>query len=74
MIPLTFLYDEYIDRLKLPEQKKPIWVYSSEQKVVSEHKLLTFSSIKLVDRSMVLIINLPATSKKNLNKIGNQKR
>ena len=29
MIPLTFLYDEYIDRPKLSEQKKPIWVYSS---------------------------------------------
>ena len=29
MIPLTFLYDEYIDRPKLTEQKKPIWVYSS---------------------------------------------
>ena len=24
MIPLTFLYDEYIDRPKLSEQKKPI--------------------------------------------------
>ena len=23
MIPLTFLYDEYIDRRKLTEQKKP---------------------------------------------------
>ena len=23
MIPLTFLYDEYIDRPKLSEQKKP---------------------------------------------------
>ena len=29
MIPLTILYDEYIDRQKLTEQKKPIWVYSS---------------------------------------------
>ena len=29
MIPLTFLCDEYIDRPKLTEQKKPIWVYSS---------------------------------------------
>ena len=29
MIPLTFLYDEYIDRPNLTEQKKPIWVYSS---------------------------------------------
>ena len=29
MIQLTFLYDEYIDRQKLTEQKKPIWVYSS---------------------------------------------
>ena len=30
MIPLTFLYDEYIDRPKFTEQKKkPIWVYSS---------------------------------------------
>ena len=27
MIPLTFLYNEYIDRLKLSEQKL-IWVYS----------------------------------------------
>ena len=29
MIPLSFLYDEYIDRPKLSEQKKPIWIYSS---------------------------------------------
>ena len=29
MIPLTTLYDDYIDRPKLTEQKKPIWVYSS---------------------------------------------
>ena len=32
MIPLTFLYDECIDRPKLTEQKKtkkPSWVYSS---------------------------------------------
>ena len=28
MIPTTFLYDENIDRPKLTEQKKPIWVYS----------------------------------------------
>ena len=30
MIPLTFPYDEYIDRPKLSERKKKsIWVYSS---------------------------------------------
>ena len=29
MIPVSTLYDEYIDRRKLTEQKKPIWVYSS---------------------------------------------
>ena len=29
MMPLTFLFDEYIDRPKLTEQKKPIWEYSS---------------------------------------------
>ena len=29
MIPLTFLYDEYIDRPKLSERKKHIRVYSS---------------------------------------------
>ena len=29
MIPLTILYDEYIGRPKLTEQKKPSWVYSS---------------------------------------------
>ena len=29
MTPLTFLYNEYIARPKLTEQKKPIWVYSS---------------------------------------------
>ena len=28
MIPLTTLYDEYIDPSKLSEQK-PLWVYSS---------------------------------------------
>ena len=29
MIPVSTLYDEYIDRPKMTEQKKPIWVYSS---------------------------------------------
>ena len=29
MIPLTILYDEYIGRPKLTEQKKTSWVYSS---------------------------------------------
>ena len=29
MIPLTILYDEYIGRPKLTEQKKRTWVYSS---------------------------------------------
>ena len=29
MIPVSTVYDEYIDRQKLTEQKKPIWVYSS---------------------------------------------
>ena len=29
MVPVSTLYDEYIDRPKLAEQKKPILVYSS---------------------------------------------
>ena len=29
MISVSTLYDEYIDRRKFTEQKKPIWVYSS---------------------------------------------
>ena len=29
MIPVSTLYNEYIDRPKLTEQKNPIWVYSS---------------------------------------------
>ena len=29
MITVSTLYDEYIDRPKLSEQKKTIWVYSS---------------------------------------------
>ena len=29
MIPLTILYDEYVGRPKLTEQKKTSWVYSS---------------------------------------------
>ena len=29
MIPVSTLYDEYIDGPKFTEQKKPIWVYSS---------------------------------------------
>ena len=29
MLPLKFFYDEYIDRPKLPEQRKTNWVYSS---------------------------------------------
>ena len=32
MIPVSTLYDEYIDWPKLTEQKKPIWVYSSPLK------------------------------------------
>ena len=38
MIPLTILYDEYIDRPKLIEQKNPSLVYSSSspQKLGSE--------------------------------------
>ena len=38
MIPLTFLYDEYIDRPKLSEQKKPIWVYISSPPPPPPHK------------------------------------
>ena len=39
MIPLTFLYDEYINRPKLTEQEKPILVYSSSPpQVGSEQK------------------------------------
>ena len=29
MIPVSTLYDEYIERRKFTEQKKPSWVYSS---------------------------------------------
>ena len=40
MVPLTFLYDEYIDRPKMSEQKNPIWVYSSyPPQVGSEQKV-----------------------------------
>ena len=42
MILVSTLYDEYVDRPKLTDQKKPIWVYSSsppqeglEQKVIT---------------------------------------
>ena len=38
MIPLTTLYDYYIDRPKLTEQKKPIWVYSSSRTKVGRNK------------------------------------
>ena len=38
MIPLTVLDDDYIDRPKLSEQKKPIWVYSSSPTKVGRNK------------------------------------
>ena len=40
MIPLTFLHDEHIDRPKLSEQKKPIWVYSSSTPQVGSEQLV----------------------------------
>ena len=47
MIPLTFLYDEYIDRPKLTEQKKPILVYGSyPSQVGSEQKWSLYMSTK----------------------------
>ena len=39
MIPLTYLCDEYIDRPKLTEQKKPIWVYSSSPPQVGSEQI-----------------------------------
>ena len=38
MIPLTTLYDDYIYRPFLTEQKKPIWVYSSSPTKVGRNK------------------------------------
>ena len=38
MIQPTTLYDDYIDRPKLSEQKKPIWVYSSSLTKVGRNK------------------------------------
>ena len=43
MILLTFLYDEYIDRPKLTEQKKPIWVYSSSPPQVGSEQLSSWA-------------------------------
>ena len=46
-MPLTFLYDEYIDRPKLSEQKKTIWVFSScPPQVESEQKNETRENLK----------------------------
>ena len=49
MIQLTFLYDEYIDRPKLTEQKNAICVYSSSphkfKRLIA--KLLNFYSYDL---------------------------
>ena len=42
MMPLTFLYDEYIDRPKLTEQKKHIWVYSSFPHKLGRNKNLNY--------------------------------
>ena len=39
MILLTILYAEYIDRSKLTDQKKPIWVYSPPPQEGSEQKI-----------------------------------
>ena len=44
MIPLTFLYDEYIDRLKLSEQKTPFEYIVPPPQVGSEQQ--RFGSIK----------------------------
>ena len=57
MIPLTFLCDEYIDRPKLTEQKKPIWVFSSSPppppppQVGSEQKVSIFSMDRFIENS-----------------------
>ena len=54
MIPLTFLYDEYIDRPKLSEQKKPIWVYSSPHKWGRNNKMSNFwKEMNLFEQSKI---------------------
>ena len=46
MIPLTNLYDDYINRRKLTEQKERIWVYSfSPQKNGPEQLRLKFQVV-----------------------------
>ena len=56
MISLTTLYDEYIDRSKLSEQKKPSWVYSSSPlQEGSEQK--SHDNIDLLDFAVAFILN-----------------
>ena len=43
-IPLTTLYDYYIHRPKLSEQKKPIWFYSSSPLKRGQKKIFTDKS------------------------------
>ena len=54
MIPLTFLYDEYIDWPQLTEQKKPIWVYSS-----SPHKWVGTKNVLIELYAFVEFMGLP---------------
>ena len=68
MIPLTILYDEYIDRLKLTEQKEPSCVYSSSlpTKVgvgTMMYTMFFFSILRLVVISFMLFPIASTTAK-----------
>ena len=57
MIPVSILYDEYIDRRKLTE-KKPIWVYSSSPlKRVGTIRLFLYWLYSLLHLNVLLILN-----------------
>ena len=58
MIPQTCLYDEYIDRPKLTEQKKPIWVYSSSPHKYGRNNYRYFKEHDISTHSTILPINL----------------
>ena len=77
MIPLTFLYDEYIDRPKLTEQKKPPFQYIvppphkwGRNKKPEFHQLNNYNTIvlKLKTNWMNNVLNYYLITKKSPKK------
>ena len=55
---VSILYDEYIDRPKLPEQKKNIWVYSSSPPPAPSRGVGTISNFSAMISKIINDANL----------------